>query len=96
MTFANQMNAFFATPASRTKLIILRTIWQDRYTRGRVTNKGEQGVIYERLCEHLKATNPGLVRFVESLAMSTSLHLDAVLMVPMRIPLPRNPITLAH
>ncbi|MGV2835940.1 hypothetical protein [Pseudomonas shirazensis] len=93
MTFAEQLNAFLTTPASRTKLVTLRAIWRDRYVRGRLTCKGEQGVIYERLCEHLKATNPGLLSFIESIAATTSLHLDAVLTTPMRIPLTRQPIT---
>ena len=93
MTFAEQLNAFLTTPASRTKLVTLRAIWRDRYVRGRLTCKGEQGVIYERLCEHLKATNPALVSFIDSIA-TTSMHLDAVLMVPMQIPLTRQPITL--
>lgn len=93
MTFAEQLNAFLTTPASRTKLVTLRAIWRDRYVRGRLTCKGEQGVIYERLCEHLKATNPALVSFINSIA-TNNMHLDAVLMVPMRIPLTRQPITL--
>lgn len=96
MTFVEQLNAFFTTPASRTKLITLRTIWRDRCTRERLTSKGEQGVVFERLCEHLRSTNPALVRLVESLVSSTSIHLDAVLMVPMRIPLTRHSITLGH
>ncbi|NWE21682.1 hypothetical protein [Pseudomonas sp. P7548] len=94
MTFAEQLNAFLTTPASRTKLVTLRAIWRDRYVRGRLTCKGEQGVIYERLCEHLKATNPVLVSFIDSITTNTIMHLDAVLMVPMRIPLTRQPITL--
>lgn len=93
MTFAEQLNAFLTTPASRTKLVTLRAIWRDRYVRGRLTCKGEQGVIYERLCEHLKATNPALVSFINSIA-TNNMHLDAVLMVPMLIPLTRQPITL--
>ncbi|WP_307944973.1 hypothetical protein [Pseudomonas mosselii] len=96
MTFDEQLNAFFATPASRTKLITLRTIWRDRYTRERLTSKGELGVVYERLCENLKPTNPALLRLVESLVSSTSIHLDAVLTVPMRIPLTRHSITMGH
>lgn len=96
MTFGEQLNGYFTTPASRTKLLTLRSIWRDRYVRERLTCKGEQGVVYERLCEHLKASNPVLLRFVESLATSTNMHLDAVLMVPMRVPLTRHSITLAH
>ena len=94
MTFAEQLNAFLTPPASRTKLVILRAIWRDHYVRRRMTCKGEQGVIYERLCEHLKATNPALVSFIDSIATTTDMHLDAVLMVPMQIPLTRHPITL--
>lgn len=93
MTFAEQLNVFLTSPASRMQLVTLRAIWRDRYVRGRLTCKGEQGVIYERLCEHLKATNPALVSFIDSIA-TTDMHLDAVLMVPMRIPLTRQPITL--
>lgn len=93
MTFAEQLNVFLTSPASRMQLVTLRAIWRDRYVRGRLTCKGEQGVIYERLCEHLKATNPALVSFINSIA-TNNMHLDAVLMVPMRIPLTRQPITL--
>ncbi|NWC83000.1 hypothetical protein HX798_22305 [Pseudomonas putida] len=94
MTFAEQLNVFLTSPASRMQLVTLRAIWRDRYVRGRLTCKGEQGVIYERLCEHLKATNPALVSFIDSIATTTNMHLDAVLMVPMQIPLTRQPITL--
>ncbi|MDT3712855.1 hypothetical protein QVM48_25060 [Pseudomonas soli] len=94
MTFAEQLTAFLTTPASRMKLVTLRAIWRDRYVRRRLTCKGEQGVIFERLCEHLKATNPALLSFIDSIATTTSMHLDAVLMVPMHISLTRQPITL--
>ncbi|EMR47090.1 TPA: hypothetical protein R8F97_003309 [Pseudomonas putida] len=96
MTFAEQLNAFFTTPTSRTKLVTLRTIWRDRDARQDITRRGEQGVDVEALYDRLKATNPGLLVLVQSLATSTAMHLDAVLMVPMRIPLTRHPITLAH
>lgn len=94
MTFAEQLNAFLATPASRTKLVTLRAIWRDCYVRDRLTCKGERGVNYQKLAGHLKATNPALVSFIDSIATTTAMHLDAVLMVPMRIPLTRQPITL--
>lgn len=94
MTFTEQLNAFFATPASRTKLVTLRTIWRDRYLRQTIAPRGHQGVDVEALYEHLKATHPGLSPLVESLVSSTAMHLDAVLMVPLRIPLTRSqPIT---
>lgn len=95
MTFTEQLNAFFTTPASRTKLVTLRTIWRNRDSRQNITRRGEQGVDVAALYEHLKARHPGLSPLVESLAASTTMHLDAVLMVPMRIPLTRHPITLA-
>ncbi|NWA38575.1 hypothetical protein HX889_13005 [Pseudomonas reactans] len=94
MTFADQLNAFFMSPSSRTKLITLRTIWRDRYVRDRLTCKGERGVNYEKLAGHLKSTNPALVSFIDSIAATTSMHLDAVLTAPMRIPLTRQPINL--
>jgi hypothetical protein len=93
MTFAEQLNAFLATPASRMKLVTLRSIWSNRYVHGRLTCKGEHGVNYERLCEHLKATNPVLVSFIEAITTS-NMHLDAVLTLPMQIPLTHQPITL--
>ena len=63
MTFTEQLNAFFTSPASRTKLITLRAIWRDRYVRDRLICKGERGVNYEKLAGHLKSTNPALVSF---------------------------------
>lgn len=94
MTFPEQLNVFFATPASRTKLVTLRSIWWNRHLREQLSCNGEHGVDYEKLTEHLKSTNPGLSALVESLVASTSMHLDAVLMVAMRIPLTRSqPIT---
>ncbi|MBJ2216089.1 hypothetical protein JFT64_29100 [Pseudomonas carnis] len=93
MTFADQLNAFFATPASRTKLITLRTIWRDRHVREQVVTCDEHGVDYQKLIGHLKATNPALVAFIEAIATTTSMNLDAVMRAPMRIPLTRQPIT---
>lgn len=94
MTFPEQLNAFFTTPAIRTKLVTLRAIWRDRYARRAIAPKGHEGVDVEALYEHLKAGHPGLSALVESLVSSTTMHLDAVLMVPLRIPLTRSqPIT---
>lgn len=94
MTFAEQLNAFFMSPASRTKLITLRTIWRDWHVREQVITSDEHGVNYEKLIGHLKATNPIMVSFVESMTATTSMNLDAVMRAPMRIPLTRQPINL--
>lgn len=93
MNFSDQLNAFFATPASRTKLITLRTIWRDRHVREQVITSDEHGVDYQKLIGHLKATNPALVSFVESIVTTTRMNLDAVMRAPMRIPMTRQPIT---
>lgn len=94
MTFADQLNAFFMSPASRTKLVTLRAIWRDRYVREHVTSSKQPGVDYEKLMGHLKSTNPALVVLVESITTTTGMHLDAVMRAPMRIPLTRQPITI--
>lgn len=94
MIFADQLNAFFTSPSSRTKLITLRTIWRDRHVREQVTSSDEHGVDYEKLVEYLKSTNPIMVSFVESMTATTSMNLDAVMRAPMRIPLTRQPINL--
>ena len=94
MTFADQLNAFFVSPASRTKLITLRAIWRDRYVREQVTSRNQHGVDYEKLMGHLKATSPALVAVVESITTQTSMSLDAVMRAPVSIPLTRQPITI--
>nr|WP_127881228.1 hypothetical protein [Pseudomonas carnis] len=93
MTFADQLNAFFMSPSTRTKLITLRTIWRDWHVREQVITNDEYGVDYQKLIGHLKATNPVMVSFVESITTTTSMNLDAVMHAPMRIPLTRQPIT---
>lgn len=94
MNFSDQLNAFFATPASRTKLITLRTIWRDRHVREQVITSDEHGVDYQKLIGHLKTTNPALVALVEAITTTTSMSIDAVMRAPMRIPLTRQPITI--
>lgn len=94
MTFADQLNAFFVSPASRTKLVTLRAIWRDRYVREQVTSRNQDGVDYEKLIGHLKSTNPAMIAFVESMTATTSLNLDSVMRASMRIPLTRQPITI--
>lgn len=93
MNFSEQLNAFFTTPASRTKLVTLRTIWRDLHVREQVVTSDEHGVDYQKLIGHLKATNPALVSFVESIVTTTRMNLDAVMRAPMRIPMTRQPIT---
>ena len=93
MSFLDQLNAFFVSPASRTKLITLRAIWRDRYIREQVTSRNQHGVDYEKLMGHLKATSPALVAVVESITTQTSMSLDAVMRAPVSIPLTRQPIT---
>ncbi|MBK3469779.1 hypothetical protein JJD61_03720 [Pseudomonas carnis] len=94
MSFLDQLNAFFVSPASRTKLITLRAIWRDRYVREQVTSRNQHGVDYEKLMGHLKATSPALVAVVESITTQTSMSLDAVMRAPVSIPLTRQPITI--
>lgn len=94
MTFTEQLNTFFTSQVSRSKLVTLRTIWRDRCVHDMITSKGTWGADYEKLMEHLKATNPPMVTFVESITNTSSLCLDAVMRIPMRIPLTRQPITL--
>ena len=94
MSFLDQLNAFFVSPASRTKLITLRAIWRDRYVREQVTSRNQHGVDYEKLMGHLKATSPALVAVVESITTQTSMSLDAVMRSPVSIPLTRQPITI--
>ena len=94
MSFLDQLNAFFVSPASRTKLVTLRAIWRDRYVREQVTSRNQHGVDYEKLMGHLKATSPALVAVVESITTQTSMSLDAVMRAPVSIPLTRQPITI--
>ena len=94
MSFLDQLNAFFVSPTSRTKLITLRAIWRDRYVREQVTSRNQHGVDYEKLMGHLKATSPALVAVVESITTQTSMSLDAVMRAPVSIPLTRQPITI--
>jgi len=94
VSFLDQLNAFFVSPASRTKLITLRAIWRDRYVREQVTSRNQHGVDYEKLMGHLKATSPALVAVVESITTQTSMSLDAVMRAPVSIPLTRQPITI--
>jgi hypothetical protein len=92
-SFSGQLNDFFTTPASRTKLVTLRTLWCDRRAREVLAPRGHQGVDLEALYGHLAVHAPHLRVFVQMITESASLNLDAVLMVPMRIPLTRQPIT---
>ena len=91
MTFFDQLNALCCTPASRTKLITLRNIWQRPYGREPLTIPDEYGVSLDLLRAHLSKINPSLVKFVEAI-LESGLNLDAVLMLPLSIPMARLPI----
>lgn len=92
MTFLDQLNALCCTPASRTKLVTLRNIWQRPYDREPLSVPNEYGVSLDLLEQHLKKINPSLIKFVEAL-LGSGLNLDAVLMFPLSIPMTRLPIT---
>lgn len=91
MTFLDQLNALCCTPASRTKLVTLRNIWQRPYGREPLSVPGEYGVSLDLLRAHLPKVNPSLIRFVEAI-IESGLNLDAVLMFPLSIPMTRLPI----
>ncbi len=92
MTFSEQVNAAFASPSSRTKLITLRHMWNRPDCYVCLHEPGDHTLSYPKLVDHLRATAPHLIPFVEQLTQTTGLHLDALLKVSLRIPLDRSPI----
>ena len=91
MTYLDLLNSLCSTPASRMKLITIRNQWTDSYKRkavsmihplgGRVV---DQAALEARLHGYL-------VTFMHSL-IAGGVHLDALLMVPLSVPLNRQPI----
>lgn len=79
-------------PASRTKLVTLRNIWQRPYGREPLSVPDEYGVSLDLLLAHLSKVNPPLINFVKAI-LESDLNLDAVLMLPLSIPMTRLPIT---
>ena len=95
MSYLDLLNILCPTPASRMKLITIRNFWTDSYKRkvvsmihplgGRVV---DQTALEARLKEK---HGPYLVTFMHSL-IAGGVHLDALLMVPLSVPLNRQPI----
>lgn len=89
-TFIDHVNAHFATPASRTKLLTLRSLWASQGRSGSLSERGEFGVSMSLLTERLKAREPHLVPFVEAIVGDTPINLDALLKERLSIPLGRG------
>lgn len=86
-SFIDNVNAHFATPASRTKLITLRSIWSAQGRSESLSERGEFGVSMSLLMERLKAREPHLVPFVEAIVCNSPINLDALLKERLSIPL---------
>lgn len=91
-TFIDHVNAHFAAPASRTKLVTLRSMWASQGRAGGLSERGEFGVSMPLLTERLKAVAPHLVPFVEAIVGDSPINLDALLKERLTIPLGRGPI----
>ncbi|AUB75620.1 hypothetical protein B195_012475 [Pseudomonas sp. Lz4W] len=89
MTFIERLNTIAASPVTRGRLIALRHVWQAPMHRPPLKDLEGFGVNLERLQEYLTKTNPVLLKFVD-LIIESGLSLDAVLMVPLSIPLVRS------
>ena len=85
--FIDHVNAHFATPASRTKLITLRSLWSSQGRSGSLSERGTFGVSMPLLMERLKAREPHLVTFVEAIVGDSPINLDALLKERLSIPL---------
>ena len=90
MTFIDHVNAHFATPARRTKLLTLRSIWNAQRRSGTLKKRGEFGVSMELLNEHLRTHTPHLVPFVEAVVGDSPINLDALIKERLSIPLGRG------
>ena len=95
MTYLDLLNSLCPTPASRMKLITIRNQWTDSYKRKAVSMihpEGGRVVDQVALEVSLKEKHgPYLVTFMHSL-IAAGVHLDALLMVPLSVPLNRQPI----
>lgn len=96
MTYLDLINSLCQTPASRMKLITIRNQWTDSYKRKAISMihpLGGRVVDQAALEVSLKETHGAyLVTFMHSL-IAAGVHLDALLMVPLSVPLNRQPIT---
>lgn len=92
MTYLDLINSLCLTPASRMKLIGIRNHWTDSYKRKMVSVIHPlDGRVVDQVA--LEAHLHGyLVTFMHSL-IAAGVHLDALLMVPLTVPLNRQPIT---
>ncbi|WP_194940177.1 hypothetical protein [Pseudomonas mucoides] len=95
MSYLDLLNSLCPTPASRMKLITIRNQWTDSYKRKAVSMLHPEGgrVVDQAALEvSLKETHGAyLVTFMHSL-IAAGVHLDALLMVPLSVPLNRQPI----
>jgi len=95
MSYLDLLNSLCPTPASRMKLITIRNQWTDSYKRKGISMihpEGGRVVDQTALEASLKEKHgPYLVTFMNSL-IAGGVHLDALLMVPLSVPLNRQPI----
>lgn len=89
MTFIERLNHIAASPVIRGRLIALRHVWQAPHQRPSLKDSEGYGVNLELLRQHLTKTNPVLLKLVD-LIIESGLSLDAVLMVPLSVPLVRT------
>ncbi|MGE8466493.1 hypothetical protein [Pseudomonas sp. Irchel s3f19] len=92
MTFHECLTQHCNTPAKRLKLVTLRSLWNAPRDRTELRDPDGFGVDLEAFEARMVATNPSLVTFTQDIIATGNLSLDAVLLVPMRIPLNREPI----
>lgn len=89
MTFIERLNQLAASPVTRSRITALRHIWQAPHQRPPLKDSEGYGVNLELLRQHLTKTNPVLLKLVD-LIIESGLSLDAVLMVPLSVPLTRS------
>lgn len=96
MTYLDLINSLCPTPASRMKLITIRNQWTDTHKRKGISMIHPLGgrVVDQVALEAFLKEKHGayLVTFMYSL-IASGVHLDALLMVPLSVPLNRQPIT---
>lgn len=93
MTFHECLTQHCDTPAKRLKLVTLRNLWKDPRGHAELLTQDDYGVNLEAFEARMVATDPSLVTFTRDIIASGYLSLDAVLLVPMRIPMnKREPI----
>ncbi|MNF67912.1 hypothetical protein D3C84_497410 [compost metagenome] len=95
MSYLDLLNRLCPTPASRMKLITIRNQWTDVYKRKAISMIHPLGgrVVDQVALEAFLKEKHGayLLTFMHSL-ITAGIHLDALLMVPLSVPLNRQPI----